>query len=73
MFMEAPLDAWYAKWMQAAYDAGLIPACQTSPQLRFCPNDAPTQPLAAYMMVRAKRLTMPQRLPCALTAVPPPR
>jgi hypothetical protein len=51
-----PLDAWYAKWVKAAYDAGLIAACQTSPELRFCPNDPLTRALAAHMMVQAKGL-----------------
>jgi len=55
-FTDVPLDAWYAKWVQAAYDAGLIPACQTSPELTFCPNDPLTRALAAYMMVQAKGL-----------------
>ena len=56
IFTDVPLDAWYAKWVKAAYDAGLIPACQTSPELRFCPNDALTRAMAAHMMVQAKGL-----------------
>jgi hypothetical protein len=55
-FGDVPLDAWYAKWVKAAYDAGLIAACQTSPELRFCPNDPLTRALAAHMMVQAKGL-----------------
>jgi hypothetical protein len=55
-FGDVPLDAWYAKWVKAAYDAGLIPACQATPELRFCPNDPLTRALAAYMMVQAKGL-----------------
>jgi outer membrane protein assembly factor BamB len=58
-FSDVPLDAWYAKWVKAAYEAGLIPACQTSPEVRFCPNDPLTRAMAAYMMVKAKGLTLP--------------
>jgi len=55
-FADVPLEAWYAKWVQAAYDAGLITACQTTPDLRFCPDGPLTRALAAYMMVQAKGL-----------------
>jgi hypothetical protein len=55
-FDDVPLDAWYAKWAMAAYDAGLLTACQTSPVLKFCPNDPLTRAQGAYMMVRAKGL-----------------
>jgi hypothetical protein len=55
-FADVPLDAWYARWVVAAYDAGLITACQSSPELRFCPDDPLTRALAAYMMVQAKGL-----------------
>ena len=58
-FADVPLDVWYAKWVQAAYVAGLIPACQTSPALRICPNDPLTRAMAAYMMVQAKGLGLP--------------
>jgi hypothetical protein len=55
-FGDVPLDVWYAKWVKVAYDAGLLTACQTSPELRFCPNDPLTRAQAAYMMVQAKGL-----------------
>jgi len=55
-FADVPLETWYANWVQAAYDAGLLTACQTTPELRFCPNDPLTRALAAYMMVQAKGL-----------------
>jgi hypothetical protein len=58
-FADVPLDAWYAKWAQAAYDAGLLTPCRTSPELRFCPNDPLTRALAAHMMVQAKGLDTP--------------
>ncbi|MGD8604842.1 MAG: CAP domain-containing protein [Anaerolineales bacterium] len=54
LFDDVPLDTWYAKWVHAAYDAGLLPACQTSPQFNFCPNQPLTRDWAAYMMVQAK-------------------
>ena len=56
IFVDVPLDQWYARWAEAAYNAGLIPACQTSPQLRFCPNDPMTRAMSAYAMTVAKRL-----------------
>jgi len=56
VFSDVPLDAWFAKWIHAAYQAGLITPCETSPQMRFCPNDPLTRALAAYMMVQAKGL-----------------
>ena len=55
-FSDVSLDTWHAKWVQAGYDAGLIPACQTSPELRICPNDPLSRAVAAYMMVQAKGL-----------------
>jgi hypothetical protein len=54
--VDVPLDTWYAKWVQAAYDAGLIEPCETSPELRFCPSDPLSRAIAAHMMVQAKRL-----------------
>jgi hypothetical protein len=53
-FADVPLDAWFAKWANAAVDADLIDPCQTSPELRYCPDDPLTRALAADMMVRAK-------------------
>jgi hypothetical protein len=56
LFADVPLDAWYAGWIHAAYGAGLLPACQTSPDVRLCPEGPLTRALAAYMMVQAKGL-----------------
>ena len=53
-FADVSLDTWYARWVEAAYDAALIEPCQIAPELRFCPNDPLTRALAAFMMVRAK-------------------
>jgi hypothetical protein len=54
IFDDVPLGDWYTKWVHAAYDAGLLPACQETPDLLFCPNDDLTRDWAAYMMVQAK-------------------
>lgn len=58
-FADVPLGAWYATWVEAAFGAGLITACQSSPALMFCPNDPLTRGLAAHMMVQAKSLPVP--------------
>jgi hypothetical protein len=58
-FSDVPLDTWYAKWVQAAYDSGLIDPCQASPEPRFCPADPLTRGLAAHMMARAKGVAIP--------------
>jgi hypothetical protein len=58
IFADVPLDIWYAKWVEAAFNAGLIEPCGTNP-LRFCPEDPLTRAVAAYMMVQAKGLTSP--------------
>jgi hypothetical protein len=56
IFADVDPGFWGAKWIEAAYNAGLIPACETSPQLKFCPDDPLTRAMAAYMMVQAKGL-----------------
>jgi hypothetical protein len=58
LFIDVPLTAWYADWVEAAYNAGLIPACETAPELRFCPGDPLDRAMAAYMMVQAKGLSI---------------
>jgi S-layer homology domain len=50
------------KWAEQAYADGLLPNCGTdigSGKPLFCPNDLVSRGLAAYMIVRAKSLTMP--------------
>jgi hypothetical protein len=56
LFVDVPIEAWYADWGEAAYNAGIIPACQTEPDLLFCPEDPLDRAMAAYMMVQAKGL-----------------
>jgi hypothetical protein len=59
IFADVSIDFWGAKWIEAAYNAGLITACETSPQLKFCPDDPLDRAMAAYMMVQAKGLNVP--------------
>jgi hypothetical protein len=54
IFQDVSVDEWYARWVEAAYNAGIYPACQTSPQLLACPEDPLTRAMGAYMMVQAK-------------------
>jgi murein DD-endopeptidase MepM/ murein hydrolase activator NlpD len=53
LFDDVDPGAWYAGWAEAAYNAGLLPACASGP-LRFCPDDELDRAWAAYMMVQAK-------------------
>jgi hypothetical protein len=56
LFTDVPVDFWGAKWIEAAYNAGLILPCQESPALLFCPNAPLNRATAAYMLVQAKGL-----------------
>jgi hypothetical protein len=58
IFTDVPTEAWYAGWVEDAYDQGLLPACRTDP-LAFCPNDLLDRAWAAYMMVQAKGIPVP--------------
>jgi subtilisin len=53
LFDDVDVGAWYAPWVEAAYNQGLLPACNDSP-LKFCPEDKLNRAWAAYMMVQAK-------------------
>jgi hypothetical protein len=53
LFTDVDPAAWYAGWVEAAYNEGLLPACSTSP-LQFCPEGSLDRSWAAYMMVMAK-------------------
>jgi hypothetical protein len=59
LFADVPVSAWYADWVEAAYNAGIIPVCQTEPELLFCPYDPLDRAMTAYMMVQAKELPVP--------------
>jgi hypothetical protein len=58
IFTDVSTEMWYARWAEAAFDAGLIPACSSTP-LQFCPDAPLDRGLGAYMMVRAKELNSP--------------
>jgi hypothetical protein len=53
IFADVEPDAWYAGWVEAAYNEGILPACNEDP-LEFCPEDLLNRSWAAYMMVQAK-------------------
>jgi hypothetical protein len=59
IFTDVPVEYWGAKWIEAAYNAGLIPACETNPELRFCPDDPLDRGMGAYMMAQVKGLAVP--------------
>jgi hypothetical protein len=54
IFSDVSTSYWGAKWIEAAYIAGLIPACVTAPELQFCPDAPLDRAMAAFMMVEAK-------------------
>ncbi|OGO15115.1 MAG: hypothetical protein A2Z14_17990 [Chloroflexi bacterium RBG_16_48_8] len=56
IFSDVSQDGWGTKWIEAAYNAGIIPACESTPELRFCPNVPLDRAMAAYMMVQAKEI-----------------
>jgi hypothetical protein len=60
VYGDVPLGSWYAPWVTAAYDDGLLEPCDdgVSPPL-YCPMDPLTRGQAARMMVRAKGLALP--------------
>jgi len=55
-FKDVEAGVWYERWVDAAWDAGIIEPCATEPDLLFCPEDGLTRAVAAYMMVQAKDL-----------------
>ena len=59
LFEDVLMEAWYADWAEAAYNEGIIPACQTEPVLLFCPEEPLDRAMAAYMMVQVKDLEIP--------------
>jgi len=53
IFTDVDLGAWYAGWVETAYNEGILPECNQD-QLQFCPDDLLDRAWAAYMMVQAK-------------------
>jgi uncharacterized delta-60 repeat protein len=61
MFADMTDPGYYAtSWAEQAYKDGLIPNCGMSGgKPKFCPKDPVSRGLAAYMIVRARDLSMP--------------
>ncbi len=61
VFADMTNPGYYATaWVEQAYTDGLIPPCGTSGgKPKICPKDSVTRGLAAYIIVRAKNLSMP--------------
>ena len=61
LFADLTNTGYYATpWAEQAYKDGIIPSCGTSGgKPKICPKDLVTRGLGAYMIVRAKNLTMP--------------
>jgi hypothetical protein len=54
IFADAPSSKWYTRWVEAAYNARLIPACGTDPELLICPEEPLSRAVGAYMMFQAR-------------------
>jgi len=54
LFTDVPLDAWFAGWVYAAYNAGLVPPCEPGKSMRYCPESPLSRAIAAFMVVKAK-------------------
>ena len=61
VFADLTDPSYYAtSWAEQAYADGLLPACGVSEgKPKFCPKVLVTRGLGAYVIVRAKNLTMP--------------
>jgi hypothetical protein len=77
LFADVPPDSWSIEWLEAAYSDGLLPACETQPELKICPQDPLDRSMAAFMMYQAKIASAPYPAPTptpaptpALSAVP---
>jgi hypothetical protein len=58
IFEDVPVEFWGARWIEAAFNAGLISACEVETN-QFCPHGPLTRATAAFMMVQAKGLALP--------------
>jgi hypothetical protein len=61
LFQDVALGTWYAKWVEQAYNDGILLPCETEPTLRACPLDPLDRATGAYMMVQAKGLLEPSQ------------
>ncbi|OGO20696.1 MAG: hypothetical protein A2Z14_05705 [Chloroflexi bacterium RBG_16_48_8] len=58
-FKDVDPNIWYAKWVDACWEAGIAEPCATQPDRFFCPEEGLTRAVGAYMMVQAKGLSLP--------------
>jgi hypothetical protein len=56
LFADTPSSEWHARWVEAAYQAGLLTPCQTEPELLACPLGELDRATAAFMMAKARGL-----------------
>ena len=60
-FVDLSPSDWYTKWLVHAFNAGLLGPCRTGPEgASICPNEELRRDLAAYMLINAKALPIPQ-------------
>jgi hypothetical protein len=59
IFADAPQGAWYTRWIEDAYNEGILMPCQTEPELMACPLDPLDRAMGAYMMFQAKGMQIP--------------
>lgn len=59
LFADLAPEAWYARWVEDAYRANILLPCEREPNLLACPEDPLTRAMGAYMMVKAKGLSVP--------------
>jgi subtilisin len=64
VFSDVAPTAWYAPWIEAAYNEKLLPLCHST-TMEMCPEDPLDRAWAAYMMTQAKGMGLP-------TVTPPP-
>ncbi len=55
-FKDVDPGKWYAKWVDACWEAGVADPCANEPDRLFCPEEGLTRAVAARMMVKAKGL-----------------
>jgi subtilisin family serine protease len=59
LFADAPEQEWYAGWLEAAFNEGLLEPCKLEPELGICPLDLLDRATTAFMMAQAKQLLTP--------------
>jgi subtilisin len=62
IFSDVGPTAWYAPWVEAAYNEGLLPLCHSTTNA-FCPEAPLDRSWAAYMMTQAKGMGLPTVTP----------